>query len=277
MMRNLKIIVIALFLVSSVAFSAYFCYDRLMVDHTAPQIFCDGQPLYVSVNASNEELCAGLSAYDNVDGDISDRIVVRKISQLVGDNMAKVSYAVFDTSSNLCTYTRAVYYTDYHKPRFSIVQPLVFNVGTTVTLSDRVMATDTIDGDISGRIRADASSLNKDVAGEYTLPVRVSNSSGDTATLNLTVLMQNATSRHPVIRLSEYLIYVEKGATLTDAELRSYIIQAQESRNGRDLNPEDVEITQMPDTSKSSTYNVYYSYQNAENLVYTVILTVVVE
>lgn len=276
-MRNLKIFVIALFLFSTVAFSAFFAYDRLMVDHTAPQIVCDGQPLNVSVKASDAELCAGLTAYDDVDGDITDRIVVRKVSQLVGDNVAQISYAVFDSSSNICVYSRYIYYTDYHKPRFSITQPLIYNVNSTITLADRLKATDTIDGDISARIRVNASQVDKTIEGEYILPVRVTNSSGDTANIDLTILIQNYTSRHPFIRLSDYLIYVEQGTELTDEELLSYIVVVRESSSGSFVDHSDVELTNLVDTSQKGSHNVYYTYTNKEGLSYTVILTVVVE
>lgn len=276
-MRNLRIFVIILFLFSSVAFSAFFAYDRLMMDHTAPQIICDGQPLTVSVKASDAELCSGLTAYDDVDGDITDRIVVRKVSQLVGDNVAQISYAVFDSSSNICVFTRNVSYSDYHKPRFSISQPLIYNVNATVTLSDRLHATDTIDGDISARIRVDASHLTNSVEGEYILPVRVTNSSGDTANVDLTVLIKNYTSRHPFIRLSDYLIYVEQGAEISDEELLSYIVVARESYSGAFLEDSDIVITNLADTSQKGSHNVYFGYTNSEGLSYTVILTVVVE
>ena len=276
-MRNLRIFVIILFLFSSVAFSAFFAYDRLMMDHTAPQIICDGQPLTVSVKASDAELCSGLNAYDDVDGDITDRIVVRKVSQLVSDNVAQISYVVFDSSSNICSFSRYVQYTDYHKPRFSITQPLIYKVNSTITLDDRLHATDTIDGDISSRIRVDASHLTNAVEGEYVLPVRVTNSSGDTANIDLTVLIKNYTSRHPFIRLSDYLIYVERGAELTDEELRSYIVAARESFSGSFLDDSDIQITNLADTSQRGSYNVYLSYTNQEGLSYTVILTVVVE
>lgn len=275
-MRNLRIIVIALFLLVSISFTAYFSYDRLMVDHTAPQIVCDGVPLNVSVFASDKELCAGLTAHDDVDGDITDRIVVRKVSQLVGDNIAQISYAVFDSSSNLCVYNRYVYYTDYHKPRFSITQPLAYNVNSTITLGDRLIATDIIDGDISPRIRVDASRLSNDAEGEYEMPVRVTNSSGDISTLDLTVLIQNVTTNHPAIHLDDYLIYVDRGVELSEDELRSRIVLAKETTNGKTISPEKVKITSFVDPSSSGSYNVYYTYTNSMNYTYTVILTVVV-
>lgn len=275
-MRNLRIIIIALFLVVSVAFAAYFSYDRLMVDHTAPQIVCDGVPLNVSVFATDDELCAGLTAYDDVDGDITDRIVVRKVSQLVGDNIAQISYAVFDSSSNLCTFNRYVYYTDYHKPRFSLSQPLTYNVNSTIALNDRLFATDIIDGDISPRIRVDASRLSNSTEGEYTMPVRVSNSSGDISTLDLTILIQNVTTNHPAIHLDDYLIYIDKDTVLTEDDLRNYIILVKETTTGRSISADKVTITSFVKSSIPGSYNVYYTYTNSLNFTYTVILTVVV-
>lgn len=275
-MRNLRIIVIALFLVVSVAFAAYFSYDRLMVDHTAPMIVSDGAPLEVSVFATDEELCAGLTAYDDVDGDVTDRIVVRKVSQLVGDNIAQISYAVFDSSSNLCTFNRYVYYTDYHKPRFNLTQPLTYNVNSTITLADRLFATDIIDGDITPRIRVDASRLSNATEGEYEMPVRVTNSSGDISTMELTVLIQNVTTNHPAIHLDDYLIYIDKDTELTEEDLRSYIILVKETTTGRSISADKVNITSFVKHSVPGSYNVYYTYTNSLNFTYTVILTVVV-
>lgn len=276
-MRNLQITVIAVFLIISVAFCALFAYDRLMLDHEAPMIVCDGQPLYVSVNATDRELCAGLSATDDVDGDITDRIIVRKVSQLVSSNAATVSYVVFDSSSNICTYNRYVFYTDYRMPVFTLTQPLVYNVGSTVMLSDRLTAKDVVDGDISDRIRVDSSNLSNTTEGMYPLHVTVTNSLGDTSTVDLSVLIQNVTSHHPVIHLYEYLIYHPLNEDLDEEELCSYILMARQSKGGEEVSPDELEILSEVDTSRRGSYNVYYSYTNDQNLTYTVILTVVVE
>lgn len=125
-MRKLQITLIALFLAVAIAFCAVFLHDRLTADHTAPRIVSDGVPLEVSVNATDAELCAGLTAADDRDGDLTDRIIVRRVSQLTGANSAQATYTVFDSASNFCTFTRPIYYTDYHKPRFSLSQPLVY-------------------------------------------------------------------------------------------------------------------------------------------------------
>lgn len=276
-MRNLQIAVISVFLIVAIAFSVFFCYDRLAVDHTAPKIISDGVPLEVSVNASEKELCAGLTAYDDTDGDITDRIIVRRVSRLSGANSAYVYYAVFDSSSNYCIFNRTVYYTDYCKPRFSLSQPLSFTPNSVITLSDRLTAYDVIDGDVSNRIRLSSVNVSNTEPGEYPITVQVTNNSGDTSSVSLTVLIENVTSLHPTITLSEYIHYVTCGDELTEAELRSLIVSASESSTGAALNAADIEISGDVDTSTRGSYSVTYSYTNAQSLTRVVILNVVVE
>ena len=277
-MKNLQIILIVVFLVVSVVFCAFFCYDRLMVDREAPMIVCDGVPLEVSVSATDRDLCAGLTASDNVDGDLTDRIVVRKVSQLYGSNTAMIQYAVFDSSSNVCTYSRSVTYTDYRKPRFSLTQPLIYNLNSVVSLSDRLTAYDSINGDISQRIRVSSSAVTSSEKGLYPITVQVTNSSGDTAVAKLTVTIENITAHHPVIRLSEYLIYADLNSQLDEDTLRSYIVSAKETASGENLDFNDIIIdADNLKLSARGSYDVVYSYTNSRGLAYNVILTVVVE
>ena len=273
-MKQLKICLICLFVLVSVAFGLLYGYDRLMVDHTPPQILCDGAPLEVSAGADEQELCRGLQATDDRDGDLTDRIMVRWVSNLTGNNSAVVSYVVFDAASNFCTYSREVFYTDYEKPRFSLSQPLIYHVNEAVTLNDRLSAWDVLDGDISGRIRVVSTSMTNTVEGEYPLSVQVTNSTGDTAALTLTVAVRNYTSRHPVIRLTDYLIYTEQGSELHDP--RNYIAEALTREDGEAIAPENIQVSGHVDTSIAGCYEITYSYLNSENLSYSVILTVVV-
>lgn len=277
-MKNVQIILIVVFLIVSVVFCAFFCYDRLMVDREAPMIVCDGVPLEVSVSATDRDLCAGLTASDNVDGDLTDRIVVRKVSQLYGSNTAMIQYAVFDSSSNVCTYSRSVTYTDYRKPRFSLTQPLIYNLNSVVSLSDRLTAYDSINGDISQRIRVSSSAVTSSEKGLYPITVQVTNSSGDTAVAKLTVTIENITAHHPVIRLSEYLIYADLNSQLDEDTLRSYIVSAKETASGENLDFNDIIIdADNLNLSARGSYDVVYSYTNSRGLAYNVILTVVVE
>ena len=276
-MRNLQIIVITVFLIVAVAFTSYFCYDRLMNDHTAPVIVCDGVPLYVSITATDKDLCAGLTATDDVDGDITDRIVVRKVSQLVGSNRALIYYAVFDSSSNYCTFSRPVRYTDYCKPRFALSKPLSYNVSSTVLLQDRLTAYDALDGDITSRIRLSSTAVNTSVPGDYPITIQVTNTTGDTAVATLTVRIENTDTRQPIINLSDYLIYAELDEELTEDTLRSYIKNVKQSYAGGDIDINEVTIVSDADTSVRGSYNVTYSYTNAAGYTASVLMTVIVE
>jgi len=274
-MRNLRIITIALFLILSIAFTVLFVYDQTLMDHEAPLIICDGSPLEVSVRASDKELCAGLVARDDVDGDITDRIVVRKISQLVDANHAVITYAVFDSSSNCCTFSRYVTYTDYEKPHFSLSQPLIYNVNGLITLEDRLSAHDVIDGDITSRMRLASNNLGNTDEGEYPITLQVTNSTGDTAMVNLTVSIKNYTSRHPVIYLDKYLLYIDATKKLDLESLREHIISVRESAHGSTDDPSKVEISGEINYAARGSNDITFSYTNDDGLTYSVILTVV--
>ena len=276
-MKSIKTLVIVLFLVIALAFSVMYCYDMMMVDHVAPNIICDGAKLEISVMATDEDRCRGLIATADVDGDITDRIIVRRVSRLTGSNSAIAHYAVFDSASNFCTFTRNVYYTDYYQPQYSLTQPMIFNVNSVVSLNDRITAHDLIDGDITARIRISAANISNSVEGEYPMSLQVTNSTGDTSTLTLTVQIRNYTSRHPEIVLSKYLTYVDLGSEVDLEQFRDLIVKVWESEDGKTGKASDVVITGAVDSSRVGSYDVKFTYVNEENLSYSVILTVVVQ
>ena len=108
--------------------------------------------------------------------------------------------------------------------------------------------------------------------------MQVTNSSGDTAVATMTVTIENVTSRHPVIRLSEYLIYADADTQLDEETLRGYIVSAKEASSGQSVDFNDINIdTSSLDLSTRGCYDITYSYTNAGGLTYNVILTVVVE
>ncbi len=276
-MRNLRLITLVLFVVISIAFCVLYFYDSTVLDNEAPLIISNGVPLEVSVKASHRELCAGLTATDNVDGDITERILVRKISRLVDSKRATISYAVFDSASNCCTFSRDVIYTDYEAPRFTLSQPLIYNVNGMVTLEDRLTAHDVLDGDITNRMRISSANLGNSDEGEYPIDVQVTNSTGDTAMIRLKVMIKNYTSLHPEIYLDNYLIYVEAGEPVSVEDLREHIISVRASSHGASVDPEDVQITGEINYESRGSNFVTFSYTNEAGLTYSVLMTVIVE
>ena len=76
-MRKLKIFSVLLLLISSVAFAGYKIYENGLADNEAPVITCSEDNIQVSVADTEEKLLEGVTAEDQRDGDITDKIVVQ--------------------------------------------------------------------------------------------------------------------------------------------------------------------------------------------------------
>ena len=279
-MRALKITVSIVFVLTTILFGAYYCYDRLNNDHVAPEIHCSVPVLQVNVSASDRALCAGLTATDNRDGDITDRIIVRSVTNLYGSNSANVNYVVFDSSSNYCVFSRRIEYLNYRKPHFSLSQPLIYPTGSTVGFMDRLTAdSGALDQpeDISSKIRLTSGAIINYLEGQYPVTLQVTNALGDTSTISLTVRIQNVSSRQPVLYLQNYIAYVSAGENVEPEDFRNYLTIARTSAYGESVDFNDVTIDGTIDTSTRGCNEVTFSYTNAEGLVGSVVLTVVVE
>lgn len=84
---------------------------------------------------------------------------------------------------------------------------------------------------------------------------QVTNSMGDTARVELPVLIQPEDSARPQIQLTQNLIYLEADSEFDPAEYLSSVQVA-----GIAASVDSVEITHSVDTAKSGSYWVCYSY-----------------
>lgn len=275
LLKTIRILLIAAFVLVAAAFVTVVVYQYTHEDVQPPVFTADpgSDVLEISVNASDRDLCAGLHAYDNVDGDLTDRIVVKSVSPLVNATDAVITYLVFDESSNAATYTRTLRYTDYSRPRFALSQPLVFSVGDKVTLLDRLSAYDALDGDLTGRILLTQSMISVSVAGNYPINLQVTNSAGDTSMLTLTVLMQNPSPSRPTLKLTDYLIYVRTGESV---DWESFVESVYDPLTGTGKVKDVICNADSVDLETEGVYEAYYYYVGKEETA-TAILTVVVE
>ncbi len=274
-MRKLQIFLITLFLLSAAAFGLTLVYNTLEADTQAPVLTSDVNYIEISVSAGEEELLQGLHAQDDVDGDLTDQIQIKSVSQLTGARSAEVTYVVFDRASNAATLVREVRYTDYERPRFRLSRPLIYGLSEKVTLLDRLSATDVLDGDLTDRIQLTMLDLVGEGEESYQIRVAVSNSRGDSATLPLTVTLRNDSATAPRIRLSEYLVYTGVDEPV---DLESYIVDVRDPNEAeKEIPASDVEITDDIDYTATGVYEAYYSYTGSTGQEYQVILTVVVE
>lgn len=138
--------ILALFILTLLAFCGLRIYRRLTVDVTPPVITCSTDSIDVSVTAGTRPCCRG-HGLRRPGRDLTDQILIKGVSPSLTDSSAQVTYIVFDSANNMATVTRTVRYTDYEAPRFALSQPLVYPAGQTVTLLDRLTATDVLDGD----------------------------------------------------------------------------------------------------------------------------------
>lgn len=209
-MKVLQTITVLLFAAALLLYGGSEIYDRLFVDSTAPVLSCDSDTVDIGLNDGKDALLRGVTAHDNKDGDLTDQIMVQGVTQLLGDNTARVTYVVFDSANNMATCRRTVRYTNYEKPRFALTERLVYTTQEPLQLLSRLTATDVVDGDVSGNLRIVSQNIYPGQAGTYSVTVQVSNSLGDSDTVELKVVVTEPENRCE-LELSEYIVYLRQG------------------------------------------------------------------
>lgn len=153
-----------------------------VVDKKAPVIelkYIDNH--YTLPNAEYQE--EGYSAYDEYDGDLTDKVTFE-----VKDG--KVIYSVTDSSGNIATAERIIKYDD------PIAPELVLNGNETITINkgdnyteQGATANDNCDGNITEKIIV-SGSVNTGVAGAYIVKYTVSDNAGNTTEKQRTITVK---------------------------------------------------------------------------------------
>ena len=268
-MKKYKIICSVIILTGlCLGYKCYKYYREVNVDKTAPIISYDGD-LVISVNASLEELLSGVKAIDEVDGDVSDTLVIENHSKISDDNKINVTYASYDKSNNVAKVTRIIEYTDYQLPQFKLNKPLIFNSVKLTSLLGAIEAYNVRGENISNRIRVqyqqDPSEMNKtDI--NYPINFAVTDELGGTKsiTLNVDIVDNKSNYNNDIeVNLKDYLIYVDKNEKINLSRyLDSIVYQNEEQR----INYRNLEIETDLDTSVSGVYDVYFNYTLSNNL-----------
>lgn len=265
--RTLKTILIICLVLVTAAFAAGQVYSRVVADTVPPVITLDSDSITVSVEDGRDALLRGVTASDAKDGDLTGQIIVSGVSKIISNNTAKVSYMVFDKAGNMASATRYVVYSDYHRPRFMLITPLVYSLGETVSITGRLQAQDAVDGDITSSIRVLSSDIISSTEGVYNLTLQVINSLGDTAQVTLPVTIRAEADGDSAVKLRRYLVYVGLGDNF---EPRNYI----ESVSAGSAS--DVRIDSNVDTQSAGCYLVTYTVTSGGRSS-SALMTVVVE
>ncbi len=269
-MRTIKQVMAVLFAVLLAATIFTYFYKGSSERKEPPVISCPEGILEVSSSDTGAALLKGITAYDEQDGDLTSHVVIAGISKLISNDTAKVSYMVFDSDDNMASFTRQIRYTDYHCPTFQIVEPLMYSSTEDVSLLDRIIATDVVDGDISQKIRVSTleATNNSEV---YNISIQVTNSIGDTVWQKLPVILLENDPMRPEIKLNEYLIYREVGTKIDPMEFLDEIVLPI-----GDVDMNNLRIKNDVVSSEEGTYYVSYTY-TANGSHGTAILTVVLQ
>ena len=224
-MRKLRIAVIIIFIGAAALFAAYQVRTRIEADTEPPVITSDSDSVSVSVEGEESDVFQGLSAEDNVDGDITDDIRVASMSNFTDTGTRNITYVVFDSSNQAATLTRELVYSDYTPPRITLTESLRFEVNDTEEweTSDFLQlfqATDCLDGDITSQIRMNIEGNGYiDGAGTYPITLQVNNSAGDVTSVPVEMTIvdpedeQENEKYYPV--LSQYIVYTKAGQSLS--------------------------------------------------------------
>lgn len=209
-MRYLRLGTIIILVV--VSFFAGQTIVRDVRSDKTPPVICDDQgTIHISVKDDPSAMLAGLTATDDRDGDVTENIRVERISRFSDDGSVDVSFIVFDKANNMCRHIRTVFYDDYQSPRFTLTQPLVYYVGQTVAVMDRLKLNDSLSGDITHKVKLEASNVNNDQVGQYAVSLVAVTDYGDEVNARLPINIQKYDALAPVIQLSDYLVYTKVG------------------------------------------------------------------
>ena len=274
-MRLVKIGLIVVFVLSAALFGVSEILELKGRDPDAPEIASDREVLEIPCAYTMEQLMEGVSASDEEDGDLTDQIVAGSFSRFVDPGVTGLTYVVFDSQGQSASLTREVCFTDYHGPRFTLTEPLVFaeGEGSYTEAMARLGAEDQLDGSRTEWIVQTDTDVNYSSVGNYTVSVEVTNSFGDTASADLPVHVVNAQNRNVRIALTGGIVYLTAGEAIDPA---SYVAGVTDSA-GNALDPGTVSIESGVDVNTPGCYEIHYQAADAAGNTGETWLTVIVE
>lgn len=290
-MKILRIVSLILFLLTVIAFGSYRRIESKSKDTLGPEITYESDGIEVSVNAPVEELLKGVTAIDDRDGNVSDSILIEKISRFTDTGNRTITYAAFDLNNNITKVERELGYNDYTSPRFVLSQPLRFPVGDTDNIVKYMTVQDSLDGDLTDKIKYEGIKYGFGQSeGTYDIEFQVTNSAGDTSYLLTKVEFYYPGYQNqeylPKIHLSDYIVYIKAGdsmdpkAYLTEVTIGQKRYSFQEGFNPgavSTISKNEIKVNSNVNVRISGVYDIEYSFTTEDGYTGVTRLLVVVE
>lgn len=281
-MKRARIIMGILCLITILGGVVYIYAKEKRVDTEAPKLSAESDRITAGIHATEAELMRDVHAEDDMDGDVSDSVLIENIVKKEDgvSNEFWITYVAFDEANNSGTLTRTLFYEDYRQPHFILEQPLRFPENQQLSLLDYFQADDCIDGDVSPFITLEGGAdLLREAPqkGFYEAKISVTNSMGDTAELPVQVEIYEDSyeiqTNQPEIVLNQYIVYLRQGEEF----FADRYLEQIEDKGVKliDFRPEEeaywnedtskVHISRIGmesnvDTNVPGTYSVVYSY-----------------
>lgn len=282
-MKKARIILGILCAVIMVGGGLYIRNVQKNKDVEGPVLQAETDDITVSIKASDQKLIQGVSAVDDVDGDVSDTILIEDVEKKENGapNEFLITYAAFDQANNTGTLTRTLYYTDYEQPHFILEQPLRFPENKKVSLLSYFQVEDCIDGDISVFVTMEGSKeilKEEPQKGYYDVTLKVTNSVGDTTELPIQVEIYEDSyeeqTMRPKVALNQYIVYLKQGQEFDPNSYLDYVqdggmmqidFGTEEENEGVPTSSPKIDISRIRiesdvDNSTKGVYSVVYSY-----------------
>ena len=278
-MRYLRVIISVLCIASLLACAGLYITIKLGSDNTPPVINDSVGDIEVSSTATDEELKKGLTATDDKDGDVTSSMIVGNRSKFKDNGVCTLEYVAFDKSNNVSSYKRRVKFTDYHSPRFTLKKPLVYQTGRNMVLLERIGANDIFDGKLDDSISIIDSNVSLIDRGDYSITVKVTNSGGDEARLDLPVHLTSSADLQLDVHLTDYITYIPVGTAIDPMAYFAGISAPNGTPDAAAMpwNDKRLQITNSVDTNTPGVYEIYYRYTNEAEKTGIAYLVVVVE
>lgn len=95
-----------LFTIASLVLVMICIFFYMQMDRTPPEFYVQAADVIYTPELATEKLLEGITAHDNADGDVTNRIVVEKVMENREENTAVVFFAVSDEVGNVAKFSK---------------------------------------------------------------------------------------------------------------------------------------------------------------------------
>ncbi|PGM58201.1 immunoglobulin-like domain-containing protein [Bacillus sp. AFS053548] len=234
------------------------------LDKTKP-IFSGAADKLIVVGSSFDSK-SGVTVTDDVDGDLTSKILVSGSVDNQKPGEYQLVYSATDSAGNTATSIRKITVNDSTKPVFSGTADTIIQVGSSFDSKSGVTVTDNVDGDLTSKIQV-SGSVDSQKPGEYQLVYSATDSAGNTATSIRKITVNDSTK--PVIYGT-----VDKKLNINSQFDSMAGVSAVDNVDGELT--KSIKVTGIVDTKKKGSYTLTYTVSDKFRNVTTVKRTITV-